>query len=221
MCILSVSQSLSIRLSRDEMDDDDCGWGREKGGRKRRIIPSEYMMNVFIRLKLTGGVTGVQRQRERACEWHRALSSALPCSRSQSLYPLPKERQSKSRKLKEYKYTAFLSLVQPEAGGQELRDARVKRNLSLAAAHPELFTQQQAQERCRSVRSAWGGQRMLNNMTDCEEGDGGPNSQGEWRNLLPNDEKGVCVWVRGPRCISLRLCVSLSVGAERERARVS
>lgn len=218
MCILSVSQSLSVRLSRDEMDDDDCGWGREKGGRERRIIPSEYMMNVFIRLKLTwGGVSGVQRQREHACEWHRALSSALPCGRSQSLYPLPKERQRKSRKLKEYTYTAFLSLVQPEAGGQELRDARVKRNLSLAAAHPELFTQQQAQERCRSVRSAWRGQRMLNNMTDCEEGEGGPNSQGEWRNLLPSDEKGVCmcVWVRGPRCISL------SVGAGRERAHVS
>lgn len=25
------------------------------GGRKRGIIPSEYMMNVVIRLKLTGG----------------------------------------------------------------------------------------------------------------------------------------------------------------------
>lgn len=68
MCILSVSQSLSVCLSRNEMDDDDCGWGREKGGRERRIIPSEYMMNVFIRLKLTGGGEWCA-ETERACMW--------------------------------------------------------------------------------------------------------------------------------------------------------
>lgn len=75
---LSLNPSPSIPLSWWD------GWWwtcvrerKREGGRKRGIIPSEYMMNVVIGLKLTGGRV-VHRDRERACEWHRAPSSTLP-----------------------------------------------------------------------------------------------------------------------------------------------
>lgn len=67
---LRLSIPLHPSLSHDEMDDDDDQCVRERkreGGRKRGIIPSEYMMNVVIRLKLTGGRVA-RRDRERACE---------------------------------------------------------------------------------------------------------------------------------------------------------
>ena len=105
----SVSQSLSIHpslmmrwLMMMNMREGERE-GERKGGRggRRGIIPSEYMMNVVIGLKLTGGWVA-HRDWDRACEWQRAPSSTLPCIRSQSLHPPPAERrrESNSRQIK-------------------------------------------------------------------------------------------------------------------------
>lgn len=64
---LCLSIPLHPSLSHDEMDDgDECAWGTERG-REGGIIPSEYMMNVVIRLKLAGGASGTRGPR--ACMW--------------------------------------------------------------------------------------------------------------------------------------------------------
>lgn len=178
---LSLNPSPSIPLSWWD------GWWwtcvrerKREGGRKRGIIPSEYMMNVVIGLKLTGGRVA-HRDRERACEWHRAPSSTLPL---QPLLVSPSSswretegitqqpQQVKERMLCSFSFsTASVLNWATKKKRKEQKDI-----LSLASAHP-FFPPSVTSSR------AWGGEGMLNNMTDCEEGEGGPNSQGEWRNM--------------------------------------
>lgn len=60
--------------------------------------------------------------------------------------------------------------------------------------------------------TCWG-EEMENNMTDCEEGEGGPTSQGEWRNRSWTDVRRTCV--TEPCCgrisLSLKSCFCVSV----------
>lgn len=148
-----------------------------EGGRKRGIIPSEYMMNVVARLKLTRGRVA-HRDRERACEWHRAPSSTLPCSYSQSLHPPPEDSQRESHNsqdsLKERTNIYFLfqgffvKLRQEERGNKELK---VNLSLLLARAHLEFVFSSPRSKPVLSVQS-------LKRREDAEQHDRGWGGRG-------------------------------------------
>lgn len=62
-----------------------------------------------------------------------------------------------------------------------------------------------------------GGERALSNMTDCEEGEGGPNSQGEQCNL-PQAERGVSEGMCVCACACVRACARVHQGKVGETA---
>lgn len=165
-------------------------------GREGRIIPPEYMMNVVIGLKGTGGGQVAHWEQERACEWQRAPSPAPCCSFSQSLYPPPwRERQrirQLTRQSKGRLKPCFLCCFVKNICKSEPLEVRGKRQGVAEDAHLVI----QPTQSVSKLQHQRGGERMLNNMTDCEEGEGGPNSQSEWSNLLQT-ERGLCRGVCG------------------------
>lgn len=191
---LCLSIPLHPSLSHDEMDDDEHAWGTEGGRDGLYLLNTWWMWS--LGLKGLGGQVAHWEQ-ERACEWQRAPSSAPCCSLSQSLYPPPWRetqriqqltRQSKGR-LKHCFLCCFFKkkYIQIRA----IRGERKKTGSRRSDAH--LFIQ--PTQSVSKLQHQRGGERMLNNMTDCEEGEGGPNSQGEWSNLLQSERgvwRGVC-----------------------------
>ncbi|KAM7404906.1 hypothetical protein PAMP_012210 [Pampus punctatissimus] len=73
-------------------------------------------------------------------------------------------------------YLAFLTEL--SVAGKEAVRSRSKAHLVIGSNLQRAYCKQQDKEPC-SEHTAWGGERMLNSMTDCEEGEGGPNSQGD------------------------------------------
>lgn len=154
-------------------------------GREGRIIPSEYMMNVVIGLKLTRGWRGKWQAESKSVrvsdsECHQWLSAAASLSLS---ILLPEERhreQAKRRKNILFSTTCFkeAELQENRRGGKE---AEV-RGIFLSFFFCTLGQRFPSSNSICSVHTAaggGGGERMLNNVTECEEGEGGPNSQGE------------------------------------------
>lgn len=154
-------------------------------GREGRIIPSEYMMNVVIGLKLTRGWRGKWRAESKSVrvsdsECHQRLSAAASLSLS---ILLPEERHREQAKRRQN--IPFSAACFKEAELQEDRRGEERKQKSGASFFFFFCTLGQrfpSRNSICSVHTAGGGgggERMLNNVTECEEGEGGPNSQGK------------------------------------------
>lgn len=122
------------------------------------------MMNVVIGLKLTGGGQAAGRDQERAC----AIGDRLLLPLSVSLSSVTEQKEGKA---------ALHSLL-------NFRGENRQRKLYAQLFFPPIFLNFTRETSASGTvhtggGGVGGGERMLNNVTECEEGDVGANSQGE------------------------------------------